>query len=148
MGHLTLSQAWREIGRLSEWLDREERTLAIPAKLAHAVRLCLEEAVDNLIHYTSTTAEGPRIDIDLDWQGDTLVAVVCDYGPPFDPRTVRAFSPAKDLKTMQPGGWGVHLIRSYASDIDYAAGLDGNQLTLRFTGAVGRASLQVDPGAG
>jgi serine/threonine-protein kinase RsbW len=140
MGRLTLSQAWLEIGRLGEWFDREERALAIPAKLAHAVRLCLEEAVDNLINYTSTTAEGPRIDIKLGWQGDALVAVVGDYGPPFDPRTVPAFSPAKDLETMQPGGWGVHLIRSYASEVDYATGPDGNRLTLRFTGSVGPAS--------
>jgi serine/threonine-protein kinase RsbW len=141
MGRLTLSQAWLEIGRLAEWFDREERALAIPAKLAHAVRLCLEEAVDNLINYTSVTAEGPRIDIKLDWQGDTVVAVVEDYGPPFDPRTVPTFSPTKDLETVQPGGWGIHLIRSYASEIDYATGPEGNRLTLRFTGSAGSRSL-------
>jgi serine/threonine-protein kinase RsbW len=140
MGRLTLSQAWLEIGRLAEWFDREERALAIPARLAYAVRLCLEEAVDNLIHYTSVTAEGPRIDIELSWQGDTLVAVVEDYGPPFDPRTVPAFAPAKNLETMRPGGWGVHLIRSYASEIDYATGSAGNRLTLRFTGSVAAPS--------
>jgi serine/threonine-protein kinase RsbW len=140
MGRLTLSQGWLEIERLAEWFDQEERALAIPARLAYAVRLCLEEAVDNLIHYTSVTAEGPRIDIELSRQGDTLVAVVEDYGPPFDPRTVPAFAPAKTLETMQPGGWGVHLIRSYASEIDYATGPGGNRLTLRFTGSVGAPS--------
>ena len=137
MGRLTLSQAWLEIARLAEWFDREEQVLAIPAKLAHAVRLCLEEAVDNLISYTSVTAGGPRIDIELGWQGDTLVAVVEDHGPPFDPRTVPAFSPAKNLETMQPGGWGVHLIRSYAGETEYTTGPNGNRLTLRFTGSNG-----------
>jgi serine/threonine-protein kinase RsbW len=141
MGRLTLFEAWLEIARLAEWFDREERALAIPSTLAYAVRLCLEEVVDNLINYTSVTVGGPRIDIELGWRGDTLVAVVADYGPPFDPRTVSAFAPAKDLETMQPGGWGVHLIRSYASGIDYATGLDGNRLTLRFTGLIdGRSS--------
>jgi serine/threonine-protein kinase RsbW len=140
MGRLTLSQAWLEIARLAEWFDREERALAIPARLAHAARLCLEEAVDNLINYTSVTAGGPRIDIELGWQGDTLVAVVEDYGPPFDPRTAPAFSPAKHLETMQPGGWGVHLIRSYAREINYATGPDGNRLTLRFTRSIGARS--------
>ena len=140
MGRLTLSQAWLEIGRLAEWFDREEQALAIPAKLAHAVRLCLEEAIDNLINYTSVTAEGPRIDIKLDWQGDTVVAVVEDYGPPFDPRTVPTFSPTKNLETIQPGGWGIHLIRSYAREIDYTTGPEGNRLTLRFTGSAGSRS--------
>jgi serine/threonine-protein kinase RsbW len=135
MGRLTLSQAWLEIARLGEWFDREEQALALPATLAHAVRLCLEEAVDNLINYTSVTAEGPRIDIELGWQGDTLVAVVEDYGPPFDPRTIPAFAPARNLETMQPGGWGVHLMRSYAGAIDYATGPRGNRLTLRFAGS-------------
>jgi serine/threonine-protein kinase RsbW len=137
VGRLTLSRARLEIGRLGEWFDREERALAIPAKLAHAVRLCLEEAVDNLINYTSTTAEGPPIDIAMGWEGDSFVAVVGDRGPPFDPRTVPAFSPATDLATMQPGGWGIHLVRSFASEIDYATGPDGNHLTLRFTGSAG-----------
>jgi anti-sigma regulatory factor (Ser/Thr protein kinase) len=140
MRRLTLSQARLEIDRLGDWFDREARALALPAKLAYAARLCVEEAVDNLINYTSTTAEGPRIDIDLGWHGDTLVAVVGDYGAPFDPRAVPAFSPAKDLKTLQPGGWGVHLMRSYASEIDYATGPDGNRLTLRFTGPVSPVS--------
>ena len=72
MGHLTLLQARVEIRRLGEWFDQEELALAIPANLAHAVRLCVEEAVDNLINYTSTTAEGPRIDIKLVWQGNTF----------------------------------------------------------------------------
>jgi serine/threonine-protein kinase RsbW len=135
MGQLTLLQARLEIGRLGEWFDQEELALAIRANLAHAVRLCVEEAVDNLINYTSTTAEGPRIDIKLVWQGNTLLAVIADYGPPFDPRTVPTLSPTKDLETMQPGGWGVHLIRSYAGEIDYETGMDGNQLKLRFTGA-------------
>jgi serine/threonine-protein kinase RsbW len=137
MGRLTLSQGRLEIGRLVEWCDREEQALAIPARLAYAARLCLEEAVDNLIKYTSVTPEGPRIDIELDWLGDVLTAVVADYGPPFDPRTVPAFSPANDLETMQPGGWGVHLIRSYASEIEYATGPAGNRLTLRFAGPAG-----------
>lgn len=91
MSRLTLSQGWLEVGRLAEWLDREERALAIPAKLAHAVRLCLEETVSNLITYTSVTADGPRIDINLHWQDEVLVAVVEDYGPPFDLRTVPLF---------------------------------------------------------
>jgi serine/threonine-protein kinase RsbW len=137
VGRLILSQARLEIARLGEWFDREEQALAIPAKLAHAVRLCVDEAVDNLINYTSTTAEGPPIDIALGWQGDVFVAVVGDYGPPFDPRTVHAFAPAKDLETMKPGGWGIHLIRSFASEIDYEAGPDGNALTLRFTESAG-----------
>jgi hypothetical protein len=81
MGRLMLSQGWLEIGRLTEWVDCEKRALAIPARLAYAVRLCLEEAVENLINYTSVTAEGLRIDIELDWQGAALVAVVAGYGP-------------------------------------------------------------------
>ena len=137
MGRLTLSQARLEIDRLAEWFDREEQKLALPTKLAYAVRLCLEEAVDNLIHYSSTTEEGPPIDIAMGWQGDIFVAVVGDYGTPFDPRTVKAFSPAKDLATMTPGGWGIHLIRSFASEIDYATGPHGNELTLRFAGSAG-----------
>lgn len=132
MGHLILAQSHLQTELLSDWLDRQVAALAIPTKLAYAVRLCLEEAVDNLIRYTSSTPEGPRVRLEVDWSGDVLVAVVEDYGLPFDPRTVAPYSPAKDLETANVGSWGIHLIRSYADEIEYQAGPDSNRLTLRF----------------
>ncbi len=131
MVRLTLAQRRPELGRLSAWLDEQERTMAIPGKVSFALRQCLEEAVVNLIDHTPATA-GESISVELNWQGDTLVAEVEDSGPPFDPRTVPEPVRAASLEVAIPGGWGIHLIRSFSSDIGYASAAGRNRLTLRF----------------
>jgi anti-sigma regulatory factor (Ser/Thr protein kinase) len=119
------------MGRFAAWLDVQEDQMAIPAKTASALRQCLEEAVVNLIDHTPATP-GEDIAIELHWQGDTLVAAVEDPGPPFDPRTVPEPVRPASLGDAVPGGWGIHLIRSFASGIGYESAAGRNRLTLRF----------------
>jgi anti-sigma regulatory factor (Ser/Thr protein kinase) len=66
------------------------------------------------------------------WQGDMLVATVEDQGPPFDLRNLPAPVRPSSLESMEPGGWGVHLIRSFATDIGYETTAGRNRLKLRF----------------
>jgi len=132
MGQLTLEQSDLEVERLAKWLDEEEVALAIPKRVAFAVRLCVEEVVSNLIRYTSKTSEGLKIRLELTRQETALIAVIEDYGPPFDLRTATAYSPAKDLEAASVGGWGIHLIRSYADEIVYQSGPSCNRLKLIF----------------
>lgn len=103
----------------------------MPHRVAHAVRMCLEEAVVNLIDHTPATSEA--ISVDLGWQGDRMVAVIEDSGPPFDLRQAKLPERPKTLEDAIPGGLGILLIRSFASEIDYASKPGRNQLTLRFT---------------
>jgi hypothetical protein len=47
---------------------------------------------------------------------------------------------ATSLETVQPGGWGVHLIRAFASATSYETKAGRNRLTLRFA----RPSVQAN----
>lgn len=132
MARLSLSHSRAEMARLSRWLDEQERALAMPGRVAHAVRMCLEEAVVNLIDHTPARSGGPDISVDLGWQGDRMVAVIEDSGPPFDLRQAQRPERPKNLEDAIPGGLGILLIRSFASEIDYTSEPGRNQLTLRF----------------
>lgn len=132
MVRLLLSHGRPEMARLSGWLDEQERVLAMPNGVAHAVRMCLEEAVVNLIDHTPPTGEGPDIAVDLFWRGDVLVAVIEDRGPPFDPREAPLPERPTSLDDAMPGGLGILLIRSFASNIEYDTVPGCNRLTLRF----------------
>jgi len=131
MVRLLLSHSRPEMGRLSEWLDEQERALAMPHRVAYAVRLCLEEAVVNLIDYTPATDDS-NIAVDLAWQDDVMVVAVEDHGPPFDPRAAAAPVRPASLEDAVPGGLGIMLMRSFASTIDYDTVPGRNRLTLRF----------------
>jgi anti-sigma regulatory factor (Ser/Thr protein kinase) len=68
----------------------------------------------------------------LDWQDGMLVATVEDSGPPFDPRAAAPMVRATSLETVEPGGWGIHLMRAFANAISYETKAGRNRLTLRF----------------
>lgn len=121
-----------EVARLSDWLDKQESLLDIPARMAFAVRLCLEEVVANLINHTPAKDVGAEVAVDLTWQDRAMVVTVEDHGPPFDPRTVAEPRRPVSLEAAEPDGRGIHLIRSFASEIDYAVLPDTNRLTLWF----------------
>ena len=107
--------------------------MAMPGKIALALRQCLEEAVANLISHTPPVA-GEAIAVDLRWQGDDLVAIVEDRGPPFDLRAAQPIAHATTLEAVEPGGWGIQLIRAFATEIDYDTTPGCNRLILRFAG--------------
>jgi anti-sigma regulatory factor (Ser/Thr protein kinase) len=142
MPRLLLCHGRPEMARLSRWLDEQERALAMPHGVAHAVRMCLEEAVVNLIDHTPATGEGPDIAVELVWAGDVMVAVIEDQGSPFDPRSVPPPARPVSLDDAMPGGLGILLIRSFASNIDYATVAGRNRLTLRFAPPVEAGSVR------
>jgi serine/threonine-protein kinase RsbW len=139
MVRFTLSHNRLDMAGLAAWLDRQERAMGLPDKVAFALRQCLEEAVANLIDHTPAVAE-ETIAVELEWRDGVLVAHVEDSGPPFDPRGVAPMVQATSLETMVPGGWGIHLMRAFASAIGYESILGRNRLTLRFAPAVSRAA--------
>jgi anti-sigma regulatory factor (Ser/Thr protein kinase) len=142
---LTLAHNPAEMARLAAWLDAREHQMAIPAKLAFAVRQCLEEVVANLINHTPATA-GEDIAVELDWQADTLIAAVEDSAPPFDPRAVPPPVRPATLESAVPGGWGIHLIRSFANDIDYDTKAGRNRLTMKFARPAPAADARLGEG--
>lgn len=132
MARLSLSHSRPEMSRLSLWLDDQERALEMPDRVAYAVRMCVEESVVNLIDHTVAPAETPDITVDLAWRDGVMVAVIEDRGPPFDPRSAEPPARPRSLDDAEPGGLGLLLIRSFASEIDYETVPGGNRLTLRF----------------
>ena len=129
MSRLVLPHNRPDLARLAGWLDEQERALAMPDRVAYAVRLCLEEAVGNLIRHVPAQS---GIVVDLEWQGDVMVAAIEDHGPPFDPRTAPVPARPASLEDALPGGLGIMLMRSFASGIDYDTAAGRNRLTFRF----------------
>jgi anti-sigma regulatory factor (Ser/Thr protein kinase) len=115
--------------RLSAWLDTQEEALELPPKVAFALRLCLEEAVLNIVNHGG--ADAPVI-VRLHPAETELTAEIVDRGPPFDPRIAPEPAKPANLREAAIGGLGIHLIRNFAARIEYDTAADGNRLTLHF----------------
>lgn len=126
---LVLGRKRSEMQRLSDWLDLRFEALGLSGKAAYAVRLCLEEAVLNVIVH-GAGASGIAVALEQSEYG--VVARVEDDGPAFDPL---AFAPRPNPRSVDEaagGGFGIKLIRQHATSLTYGREDGVNRLVLHF----------------
>lgn len=118
--------------RLAGWIEARSQH-GLSADTWFAVQLCLEEAVANIImHGGGAKDDRLQIAVALERNGGTLVARIEDSGREFDPTQFSPPSVAKSLEEAKVGDLGIHLMRSFASDMHYERRDGRNRLTLRF----------------
>src|SRR5262249_48580397 len=117
--------------RLAGWIEGFAQH-GISSDVSFAVQLCLEEAVANIIMYGATRDERLEIAVEVERNGATLIARIEDNGRQFDPTRVPPPVVATSLEQAKVGDLGIHLMRSFASGMDYERREGRNRLTLRF----------------
>jgi anti-sigma regulatory factor (Ser/Thr protein kinase) len=128
---LLLRKDVAELERLAGWIEGFTRQGTSP-DVSFAVQLCLEEAVANIIMYGGAKDDPIEIAVELERNGTTLVARIEDNGRQFDPTHAPPPAPAASLEEAKVGDLGIHLMRSFASGMDYERRGGLNRLTLRF----------------
>ena len=128
---LILRNELAELTRLAGWIEGFVRH-GVSSDLSFAIRLCLEEAVANVIMYGAARGDRLEIAVELERNGGTLVARIEDDGRHFDPTEVPPPPPVTSLEDTKIGHLGVHLMRSFASGLRYERLNGRNRLTLRF----------------
>ena len=120
--------------RLHAWLDEAFAAEPLSERLAYVIRLCLEEAVMNVVMHGYGPEGGP-IEVALWRDNGDYHARVIDSGAAFDPTAAPTPAPVrKGIEDGPLGGRGLLLLRRFANAMDYAR-VDGrNELTLRFAG--------------
>ena len=122
-----------ELTYLPAFLDHVRR-MAELAGVADAqiarLELAVEEALVNVVSY----AYGDRrpagtVQCRVVAQPESLRVEIADEGPPFDPLTRPDPDTALELEQREPGGLGILLIKSLASEVAYRR--EGNQNVLR-----------------
>jgi len=129
---LTLRNDRAEIGRMAEWVDGILADLALPQRAAYALRLCLEEAVTNIISHAFEPDTTHDIQIGV-WRDDAAVhAEISDDGRAFDPLTHQEREAPANLESAEIGGLGIKLMRGFAGVISHRRDGAMNQLVLSF----------------
>ena len=129
---LTLRNDRAEIARLTIWIDDVVAPLGLSPRKAHALHLCLEEAVTNVVTHAFEPDTVHDVQVAF-WHDDTtLHAEITDDGQPFDPLSHVLPEAPKDLESAPIGGLGIKLMRSFAERIAYQRVGSMNRLTLSF----------------
>jgi anti-sigma regulatory factor (Ser/Thr protein kinase) len=101
-------------------------------ELSFAIQVCLEEAVANIIMYSTTTDDRLEIVVEVERRDRTLVARIEDNGSAFDPTQVPRPPVPASLAEAKVGNLGIHLMRSFASGLHYERRDSRNRLTMQF----------------
>ncbi len=128
---LHLSSAVAELGQLYPWLDRIAADL--PPGMLTRMHVVLEEAVANAALHGFPDGRVGKIVIRLvDRRPTEVVLEIEDDGIAFDPTSAVPRTHAKSLDDVEPGGWGLGLIRAYCQTSGYRRQNGRNHLTLHF----------------
>jgi len=114
------------------WIDEVVSRLGLSAETRHALHLCLEEAVVNVVSYAFEPGSAHDVRVEVWREREGVFAVVTDDGRAFDPLSHASPEVPTDVSSAPVGGLGIELMRRYAGAVAYQR-VDGiNRLTLRF----------------
>ena len=129
---LRLKSHLSELTRVSAWLKVLSSSLHVPHATLYAIDLCLEEALSNIIRHGYAGLEGTIVVRHLSIREGELLLMVEDAASPFDPRVAER-PLARGLDDVTVGGFGLELIRRFATTVEYERVGTGNRLTLGFS---------------
>src|SRR5262245_21252542 len=130
-GRLLLHRDLAELERLAVWLEGwAMRDLS--ADLSFAVQVCLEDAVANIIMYSTTTDDLLEIVVEVKRSDRAVVARIEDNGSAFDPTQVLRPPVSASLAEAKVGNLGIHLMRTFSSAMHYERRASRNRLTMQF----------------
>lgn len=96
------------------------------------VRLVLEELLVNTVRHGYPDGRDGSIEIALVVVDHIVEVVLRDDAAPFDPLDHEPPELPGDIADREPGGLGIHLARTIASDFHYARDAHGNRVVIRF----------------
>jgi anti-sigma regulatory factor (Ser/Thr protein kinase) len=121
-----------DVLRMNDWLDDLMAAHGVPEAQANEVKVCLDEAVTNVLSYAFDAPAPALAELKLTLSADGVEAELRDAGRPFDPVAADLPEVAKDIAEAKVGGLGLRIIRELATSVRYAREGGENVLTLTF----------------
>jgi anti-sigma regulatory factor (Ser/Thr protein kinase) len=118
-----------DVGPAIEWVGGFIDQAGLSADVRFAIDLSLEEALANLIVHGKCAGDDKAIVVSVAADAEGATITLTDRCAPFDATKHRDRVDETGLKI---GGRGLLLMQSFAGELDYSAGSDGNTLTMRF----------------
>jgi serine/threonine-protein kinase RsbW len=133
-----------EIASAASWVESIAADAGLTDAQAFSMQVCLEELMSNIVQHgeghrssNSQCPSGPGNDhltiaIAVNAYADRITMSVEDNALPFDVSKAVAKKIDQPLDQLEPGGLGIHLIKSFSSAIEYQRTKHGNRVTVEF----------------
>lgn len=124
-----------ELSNLSKVLDfvRENAEAAgFEQNSTSELLIACEEIIVNVISYGYEPGKKGEVEIVFrhSKEDSSIELTICDWGKPFDPLTVPAPDITRPIEEREPGGLGIHFVKSLMNKVSYRRERNGNVITL------------------
>src|SRR5262249_54552792 len=136
-----------ELRPMSEWFQGLAATAGLDPDTAWQAEVCLNEAASNIILYGYDDGVAHPITLEIEPLEPGVRMTLIDDGRPFNPAEPGELPVTQTIEEMRVGGLGLHLLRSFASEIHYRRDANRNVLVLTFAGSGPGVSEQPSPAA-
>jgi anti-sigma regulatory factor (Ser/Thr protein kinase) len=121
-----------DLRRMSEWFQGLAAAAGLDPDTAWQAEVCLNEAASNIILYGYDDGVPHPITLEIDTLERGVRMTIVDDGRPFNPAEPRELPVVHTVEEMAVGGLGLHLIRAFASEVQYRRDANRNVLVLTF----------------
>jgi anti-sigma regulatory factor (Ser/Thr protein kinase) len=132
---LELDSQLTELSRVRPWIESLAERHGFDVDALFAMRLCIEEALANVVLHGYRNEPGHPIAIQASVSAGNLFFAIDDQAPPFSPiETSPGDSAAQStsLESIEPGGNGIRLLHRFAGSLAYERLSESNRLTIGF----------------
>jgi sigma-B regulation protein RsbU (phosphoserine phosphatase) len=119
-----------DLDTLDDLLDRFGKQGRLPAATMAELRIVCDDIVSNVINYGFPQGGDHDIEVGVELTGRRLVVTVSDDGVAFNPLAVAPPDTTLPLEQREPGGLGIHLVRSFTDEATYGRHGGRNMITL------------------
>jgi serine/threonine-protein kinase RsbW len=128
--YLTLPARFENIPTIALFVAEAARAAGMNEAEVFHCQMAADEACTNIVEHAYGDDEVGVVEVTVTVRPGRLTVRVVDYGEAFDPSDVPAPSFSGDVENLQPGGIGLHLMRSLMDDVRFSFGPDRNQLIM------------------
>jgi anti-anti-sigma factor len=127
---LQVDRSMRGIARVGAWVDELAILLNLSHRTEYALRLCLEEAVTNVVTHARPVpgVDGEKVDLRLVAEPSQLYLTLQDQCEEYNP--LRGDSVGASQDVSGEGGLGIGLLRQHARDVAWSRVGPANRLML------------------
>ena len=113
-----------ELAAIRDFVEHQAGALGVAPDAVYDLVLAANEIATNIVVHGYNGQPG-TIEIAIQPEGDTIVIVLRDHAPPFDPTTAPTPDIHVPLEKRKRGGMGIHLTRKLTDEMQYRATAGG-----------------------
>jgi anti-sigma regulatory factor (Ser/Thr protein kinase) len=120
-----------EMENVYSFIKRYFEAYNVTGRVVLLMEMAADEIFSNIVKYAYAEPRGAKVEMELDVRDGAVEMIFRDNGVPFDPLKAGPSPLAPDAHAKEPGGLGIHLVKSTLDELSYLRENGINVLTLK-----------------